>query len=499
MDPGVAHLETFFAALGFWFDRSNLVEVSADIGHFLLLKRLLRRLDGDADLKASVAGDGRDTDVAADVFDDATDDVETEAGAFADAFGGEKGIEDARQRFGGDAGAVVGNFDEDEIVFAGGADRELAIALHGVGGVVDEIGPDLIEFTAAGHDFGKIAGVFADDLDAALEFVIHDGKSRFEAALDVDLLHGALIHVGVFLDGFDEVGDAGRAVLELFGNAFHFEERGEAREFGAKRCARGGSKACEVGVGEACVGQGWRQLPGVSDLVRFEPGLDGLFALDAGELILELCGLQCGSDFLFAFGQKAAIFGADLCGAGGLAETGQAIAQGCSGTASGCGRIIELVSKTSGKFAQGGELLVLLFSAGDAANAVGEQTDEAADEFRQSFKEFWELADGKSEEMRGKNGATSNRDHFQTRERKHARDIAGGNHKYRSVDTPVFTPGTHLAFQHHHHVLRYVAFAHDDFTGGGAVLLTLGNKPEQFCARLVLENASLQKFSKKLF
>jgi hypothetical protein len=101
--------------------------------------------------------------------------------------------------------------------------------------------------------------------------------------------------------------------------------------------------------------------------------------------------------------------------------------------------------------------------------------------------------------MRGQNGATGNRDHFQTRERKHARDIAGGNHKYRSVGTPVFAPGTHLAFQHHHHEISYVAFAHDDFTGGDAVLLTLGNKPEQFFARLVLENANLEKFSKKLF
>jgi hypothetical protein len=90
-----------------------------------------------------------------------------------------------------------------------------------------------------------------------LELVIHDGERGFEAALDIDFLSGALIHVGIFLDGFDEIGNAGGAVLELVSNAFHLEERGEAGEFRANRCASGGGKGCEVRVGEASIREGW--------------------------------------------------------------------------------------------------------------------------------------------------------------------------------------------------------------------------------------------------
>ncbi len=65
-------------------------------------------------------------------------------------------------RIGRNAGTVVSNFHEDEIVFARSVYGELAIAVHGVGGVINEIGPDLIEFAATGHDFRKIRSVIAD-------------------------------------------------------------------------------------------------------------------------------------------------------------------------------------------------------------------------------------------------------------------------------------------------------------------------------------------------
>jgi len=37
MNPSVAHLEAFFAALGVWFDALDLVEVRARFGHVGLL------------------------------------------------------------------------------------------------------------------------------------------------------------------------------------------------------------------------------------------------------------------------------------------------------------------------------------------------------------------------------------------------------------------------------------------------------------------------------
>src|SRR5208282_2577414 len=353
MHPGIPHFYAFFAALGFWFCRMYMLDVRANIGHVSLLNRLFLGLNGDANLKASVAGDGGDTNLATDAFDDPADDIETKTGAFANTLGGEKRIEDAGDLFGRNPRAVIGNFHEDEIIFASGANGELAAAFHGVGGVVDEIGPDLIEFAAAGHDFGKIGSVVADDRDAAFELVIHDRKGGFEAALDVHFLHGALIHVGIFLDGFNEVGDACGAMFELFGDALHFEESGEASELGADGRARDRGKGSQMSVGEARIREGWRELPGILDVVRFEPRLNGFFALDASELVLELSGLQRRANFLFTFSQKTAVFRPDIRVASGFAQTGQAIAQSGGGTASGGGRIIEFVSEAGGKFAEG--------------------------------------------------------------------------------------------------------------------------------------------------
>ena len=65
-------------------------------------------------------------------------------------------------------------------------------------------------------------------------------------------------------------------------------------------------------------GASFQELP--DDIVRFKPGLNGFFTLDAGKFILELRGLKSGADFFFALGQNTAR--TDLCGAGSFAETG---------------------------------------------------------------------------------------------------------------------------------------------------------------------------------
>jgi hypothetical protein len=89
-----------------------------------------------------------------------------------------------------------------KIVLARRADGQVPVAVHGVGGVVDQVGPDLIEFDAASHDLRKIGREVTSHGNAALQFVVHDGESGFDTALDVHVLHGTLIHVGVFFDGF---------------------------------------------------------------------------------------------------------------------------------------------------------------------------------------------------------------------------------------------------------------------------------------------------------
>jgi len=73
----------------------------------------LRLTDRQADLEAGVAGFGFETNVAAVFADDAGDGVETQAGAFADRFGGEEWFKDPRPHFRRYARTVITNFDHD--------------------------------------------------------------------------------------------------------------------------------------------------------------------------------------------------------------------------------------------------------------------------------------------------------------------------------------------------------------------------------------------------
>ena len=60
-------------------------------------------------------------------------------------------------------------------------------------------------------------------------------------------------------------------------------------------------------------------------------------------------------------------------------------------------------------------------------------------------------------------------------------------------------PGTHLAFQHDHHKVRVIAFAHDDFAWGGAAFLGLRNKPEKIFVRQVREDGNGAQLGDKFF
>ena len=407
---------------------------------------LMRNRDGNSNLKTSVAGNGDHADLAADILNDSVDDIETQARAFTDPFGGEERVKDARFYVGRNTGSIVRDFDKHGIVFSPRADAERAAALHGVDSVIYEIGPDLIQFAANGHDLGKVGSIIADDGDAPLELVIHDGEGGLEAVLEIDFLEGALIHKGIFLNGFDEIRYARRAVLELIGNAVQFKESSEAGQFRAERCTSCGGKAFQVSIGEIGVNQEGCDLPSLRHVARFEPRLDRFFTLDAGELVLELNWFQIGSDFLFASGQLSTVIRTDRRTASGRAEAGEAIAQSGSGPASSGGGIVELMCKAGGEFAECGKLLVLLFCAGHIANAVREQTDETAYEFRQSLEEFGELSDGKVEDMRGRNCPPSHSEHFHAGEGKHAGDVAGSDRVYRPIGATVFSSSAKFTF-----------------------------------------------------
>ncbi len=96
-----------------------------------------------------------DFDVAAVFADDASDDEEAEAGA--GGFGGAVGFEEAAHGFGGEAGAVVGDGDEEVgVVGKGGDVDDAVVAGDGLVGVAEEVVKDLLELVGIDEGVGEV-------------------------------------------------------------------------------------------------------------------------------------------------------------------------------------------------------------------------------------------------------------------------------------------------------------------------------------------------------
>src|SRR2546425_6015914 len=86
------------------------------------------------------------------VADNAVTDDEAETGAGADGFRGKKRFEHVRLHLRWNARAVIDDFDDQLIVFQRSADADLPGAIDGMNRVIDQVGPNLVEFAAISHD-----------------------------------------------------------------------------------------------------------------------------------------------------------------------------------------------------------------------------------------------------------------------------------------------------------------------------------------------------------
>src|SRR5262245_50861569 len=86
------------------------------------------------------------------VPNDAVANNESKASAGAHGFRGKKRLEKVRLHIRRNARAVVHDFDDKLIVFEAGANADLSGSVDCVYGVVDQIGPNLVEFAPVSHD-----------------------------------------------------------------------------------------------------------------------------------------------------------------------------------------------------------------------------------------------------------------------------------------------------------------------------------------------------------
>src|SRR5580658_180547 len=183
-----------------------------------------------ADLKARIAWGGFDGNLAAMAAHDAGGGFEAQSRTLSDALGGEERLKQTLADFRRDARSVIANFDQQAVQLARRADPQLALALHGVDGVVDQVSPDLVQLTAARANLGQGAVEIQLRHDAVFHAVPQHQQRAFETLMDVHLLLGSLVHITVLFNRAHQLGDAAAGVFDFTQKAADGERSGDARE-----------------------------------------------------------------------------------------------------------------------------------------------------------------------------------------------------------------------------------------------------------------------------
>src|SRR5690242_21942377 len=83
-------------------------------------------------------------------FHDSLSSIETQACALSDSLGGEEWFEDMGLDIGRNTGTAVANLDHDTGIILIRAQPKFALAVHGVNRVINDVGPNLVQFAPKG-------------------------------------------------------------------------------------------------------------------------------------------------------------------------------------------------------------------------------------------------------------------------------------------------------------------------------------------------------------
>ena len=206
-----------------------------------------------------------------------------------------------------------------------------------------------------------------------------------QAGCYVDLENRGAVHVGVVLDGSNEVVNTSCGVDDGFGRT-----RGAqiAREILQDDATLAGAEECvqliEIRSGYELLGQLRRYFPGIAAADSVEPGAEGFLEANEpqsicfGRRLERLTGsrenlllpLHDPLHLLFSEAKRD-----ELDAIAPVAAQGRE--QGCGGALRGRCGIIELMREIPGQLAQGCELFRLLLNACDFADAIEQCGDDA--------------------------------------------------------------------------------------------------------------------------
>src|SRR5579871_72125 len=181
-------------------------------------------------LKPGRSWRGLDRDLASVLANNPARCFEAQTRTVADSLGSEEWLEDVIQNFRRNTWPIIGDLDERAIQFAGGADAQLTLSVHGVHSVIDQVCPHLVEFAPVRANARQGTVKIQLYLNSVLEAIAQHDERILQAVVDIDLLLGALIHVRVLFHGPDQLGNPGAGMLDFIQQAANGQRGGDARQ-----------------------------------------------------------------------------------------------------------------------------------------------------------------------------------------------------------------------------------------------------------------------------
>src|SRR5215216_8022280 len=160
------------------------------------------------------------------IGDDAPHDSQPEPGPGPDIFGRVERLEDVDLRRTRYPRSVVDDLDDYPRALHVRPNGDASASVHSVYGVVDQVGPYLVQLAAASRYPGQLFLELSEQRDVLQPGAEH-GQGVLQAGDHIDLPYNRPVHVGVLLHRPDQMGDASYASLDLTGQADEIQRLSE--------------------------------------------------------------------------------------------------------------------------------------------------------------------------------------------------------------------------------------------------------------------------------
>src|SRR5919107_4903220 len=257
--------------------------------------------DGQHHSKARLACSGRDLKLSPVlVDDDVVGDMQAKARAYAGILRRVEGLENARLNLLGYSWSVVDDVYRNDTLRGEGAQSEHSLTCYGVYGVVDHVGPHLIELGPVSLYARNVFGVISLDANTRGDPGTQEHQGVLQALDHIDFLDRRLIQVRVRFDGLDYLRQGFSALANLIQQAVDRRTGSQPSDYNGQLCNREAfGHPLQLIPIPAGGDQHRREFPGLPDAVVLQPLLQPILLLAEGQWLgYRRCSLALCDFFL---------------------------------------------------------------------------------------------------------------------------------------------------------------------------------------------------------